>query len=176
MNTCEPVFTDEDVIFDISLYFLYVNSIEWTLHLYLSISLSPRTHTCSPCVYKLQNIHFTTQFISVCRMTFVFRWIKIVCLALSYSIRSPHTVLVRFVTKTVVHVLYSVFISFHFIALIIIIFFCSIHLSLPTKQIIICSLRSNEMFIWIVNCSKKIRTTFFHRAQIRQCVFFYSIR
>lgn len=129
---------DDDVFFDISLYFLHVN--DWMNSLSLSLCLSAvRTHShiCSLCVWVAAHSLYTSHtfyFISVWHLYFVQQ--HTVCLTLSNWIRS-HTVLVSFVTKTEVNVVYSVsilfFFKFHFIT--IIIFLCdTIRYTYPFQQ------------------------------------------
>lgn len=94
--------------------------IKWTL------CHSLTAHTCSPCVnidiYEVQNIHFTTQFVWCSKWHF-----SIYCVPHSLTSNSightQCTVLVSFVTKTEVNVVYySVFVSFNFILLLLLFF------------------------------------------------------
>lgn len=203
-NTCNPQYSyiayingkdDDDVIFDISLYFLHVNR-DWMNSRSISLCACVRTpcvcvyvyvcvfaHTRAPCVqlhiHTLRSIHFTSPFVCV--------WYDIctsprksVWFALSNWIRS-HTVLVRFVTKTEVNVVQSVsvFISFNFISLqiviIIIILVFGTHLSLPTKQIIFCNFQDSTKCSYessVLLTHKSFALQFVHWAQIIHSVFY----
>lgn len=94
---------DDDVIFDISFYFLHMT--DWMNSRPLSFSVS--AHTCSSCVsVAAHSLYIHSSYMCVWHSCFIQH---IVCLTLSMWIWS-HTVLVRFVTKTEVNVVYSVFI------------------------------------------------------------------
>lgn len=204
-NTCNPQYSyiayingkdDDDVIFDISLYFLHVNR-DWMNSRSISLCACVRTpcvcvyvyvcvfaHTRAPCVqlhiHTLRSIHFTSPFVCV--------WYDIctsprksVWFALSNWIRS-HTVLVRFGTKTEVNVVQSVsvFISFNFISLqivIIIILVFGTHLSLPTKQIIFCNFQDSTKCSYETECiahTQIIRTTVCPLSSNHSFSFFYT--
>lgn len=164
------------------------------LSLYLSVCLCSYSvrvciyvcvfaHTRAPCVqlhiHTLRSIHFTSPFVCV--------WYDIctsprksVWFALSNWIRS-HTVLVRFGTKTEVNVVQSVsvFISFNFISLqivIIIILVFGTHLSLPTKQIIFCNFQdSTKCSYETVYCSHTNHSHYSLSIELKSFIqFFYT--